>query len=523
MFSSYEGNTDRKRYYITTAIDYPNGPPHIGHTLEKVAADVIARYHRLQGYDTYFSMGLDENSQHVVKAAQANNVDLVTWTEKMDEAFRLAWSKMDISYDGWIRTTEKRHFRASQEMIRRAQEHGDIYKAIYSGWYCPNCNSFYQDEDLINGRCPLHPSIVPEWIEEENYFFALSRYSDRLLEHINTHPDFIVPAVRRSEVLGMIRQGLRDFSVSRRVDKISESWGVPFPGDPEHVIYVWFDALTNYLTVVGFPDDTAKFERYWPADAHVIGMDITRFHCLFWPAMLMSAGLPLPQQVAVHGFLTLEGERISKTTGNIVEPVELVDEFGVDAIRYYLLRNLSFASNEDFSRNGLIQRYNDELAKDLGNLLNRVVTMTNRYRGGKIPQSGPGSDLEQDLQRVAAEARLRAEEALESWEIGNALHSIWNFVRRTNQYLEQSEPWRLARQPEKEAQLNTVLYSAAEAMRLLAIYLAPFIPNAANRIMSQLGLGPVSESAWVREGTWGSVPLASVVPGPLLFPRIETP
>jgi methionyl-tRNA synthetase len=522
MFSSYEGNTDKKRYYITTAIDYPNGPPHIGHTLEKVAADVIARYHRLQGYDTYFSMGLDENSQHVVKAARANNVDLVTWTKTMDEAFRLAWSKMDISYDGWIRTTEERHFRASQEMIRRAQERGDIYKAIYSGWYCPNCNSFYQDEDLIDGRCPLHPSIVPEWIEEENYFFALSRYSDRLLEHINTHPDFIVPAVRRSEVLGMIRQGLRDFSVSRRVDKISESWGVPFPGDPEHVIYVWFDALTNYLTVVGFPDDTAKFERYWPADAHVIGMDITRFHCLFWPAMLMSAGLPLPRQIAAHGFLTLEGERISKTTGNIVEPVDLVDEFGADAIRYYLLRNLSFASNEDFSRNGLIQRYNDELAKDLGNLLNRVVTMTNRYRGGKIPEPGPGGDLEQDLQRVAAEGRLHAEEALEAWEIGNALHSIWNFVRRTNQYLEQSEPWRLARQPEKEAQLNTVLYSAAEAMRLLAIYLDPFIPNASNRIMSQLGLGPVSESAWVREGTWGGSQLTSVVPGPLLFPRIET-
>jgi methionyl-tRNA synthetase len=522
MFSSYEGNTDKKRYYITTAIDYPNGPPHIGHTLEKVAADVIARYHRLQGYDTYFSMGLDENSQHVVTAAEANNVDLVTWTETMDEAYRLAWSKMDISYDGWIRTTEERHFRASQEMIRRAQERGDIYKSIYSGWYCPNCNTFYQDEDLIDGRCPLHPSIVPEWIEEENYFFALLKYSDRLLAHINEHPDFIVPTVRQSEVLGMIRQGLRDFSVSRRVHQARKPWGVPFPGDSEQVIYVWFDALTNYVTAAGFPDDPTKFERYWPADAQVIGKDITRFHCLYWPAMLMSAGLPLPRQIAVHGFLTLEGERISKTTGNIVEPVDLVNEFGADAVRYYLLRNLSFASDEDFSRNGLIQRYNDELAKDLGNLLNRVVTMTNRYRGGQIPEPGPGGGLEQDLQRAAAEARLHAVEALEAWEIGNALHSVWNFVRRTNQYLEQSGPWRLARQPEKEAQLNTVLYSAAEAMRLLAIYLAPFIPDASNRIMSQLGLGAVDASAWVREGAWGSVPLASVVPGPLLFPRIET-
>ncbi len=522
MFSSYEENTGNKRYYITTAIDYPNGPPHLGHTLEKVAADVIARYHRLQGHDTYFSMGLDENSQHVVQAAKANNVDLITWISNMDEAFRLAWSKLDVSYDGWIRTTEERHFRASQEMIRRAQERGDIYKSIYAGWYCPNCNTFYQDEDLVNGRCPLHPSIVPDWIEEENYFFALSRYSDRLLAHINEHPDFIVPVVRQSEILGMIRQGLRDFSVSRRVDRLRERWGVPFPGDPEHVIYVWFDALTNYVTAVGFPGDTMKFEHYWPADVHVIGKDIIRFHCLFWPAMLMSAGLSLPRQVAVHGFITLEGERISKTTGNIVEPVELVDEFGADAVRYYLLRNLSFATDGDFSRSGLVQRYNDELAKDLGNLLNRVVTMVKRYRGGAIPAPGPTGDLEQDLQRVAAETRQRAEAALEAWEIGNALHSVWNLMRRTNQYLEQGEPWQLARQPQKEAQLNTVLYSAAEAMRLLAVFLAPFIPNAADRIMSQLGLEPVGKSAWIREGTWGSHPLSSVVPGPLLFPRIET-
>jgi len=523
MFNSYQQNTHGKPYYITTAIDYPNAPPHVGHSLEKVAADVIARYHRLQGHDTLFSMGLDVNSQHVVQAARANNIDLVIWINQMDEAFRQAWSKLDISYDRWILTTEERHFRASQEMIRRAQERGDIYKSIYSGWYCPNCNTFYSDEELIDGRCPLHPSLTPEWLEEENYFFALSRYSDRLLAHISEHPDFIVPVVRQSEVLGMIRQGLRDFSVSRRVDRLKEPWGVPFPGDPDHVIYVWFDALTNYLTAVGFPDDTAMFERYWPADVHVIGKDITRFHCLYWPAMLISAGLPLPRQVAVHGFITLEGERISKTAGNIIGPVELVDEFGVDAVRYYLLRNLSFATDGVFSREGLIQRYNDELAKDQGNLLNRVVTMVNRYRGGAIPAPGPGSDLEEDLHRVAAETRQRAQDALEAWEIGNALHSIWNFVRRTNQYLEQSKPWQLARQPENSAQLDTVLYSAAEAMRLLAIFLAPFIPNAADRIMGQLGLGTVGVSAWAREGTWGSRPLSRVVTGPLLFPRIETP
>lgn len=522
MFSSSEQNNGAKPYYITTAIDYPNGPPHLGHTLEKVAADVIARYHRLQGHDTYFSIGLDENSQHVVQAARDNNVDLLTWTNTMDEAFRLAWSKLDISYDRWIRTTEERHFRASQEMIRRAQERGDIYKGIYSGWYCPNDNTFYRDEDLVNGRCPNHPSIVPEWLEEENYFFALSRYSDRLLAHINEHPDFIVPAVRQSEVIGMIRQGLRDFSVSRLVDPARDPWGVPFPGDPSQVIYVWFDALTNYVTAVGFPDDTATFERYWPADVHVIGKDIIRFHCLYWPAMLLAAGLPLPEQIAAHGFMTLEGAKISKSTGNIVHPVELVDEFGADAVRYYLLHNLSFASDRDFTREGLIQRYNDELAKDLGNLLNRVVTMVNRYRGGSIPVPGPEGDLEQELQRVAAEARQHVEEELAVWEIGSALQGIWNFVRRTNQYLEQSKPWILARAPENEGRLNTVLYTAAEAVRLLALYLAPFIPVASDHIMGQLGLESIRASAWLREATWGSVPLTRVVEGPHLFPRIET-
>src|SRR5258707_13012537 len=259
MSSSHHQHPGGNPSYITTAIDYPNAPPHAGHSLEKVAADAIARYHRWQGHDTYFSMGLDENSQHVVQAARANNVDIVTWISKMDQAFRLPWPKLDGSYDRWIRTTEERHFRASQEMIRRAQQRGDIYKYIYTGWYCPNCNTFYQDEDLVGGRCPLHLSLVPEWLEEENYFFALSKYSDRLLAHINEHPDFIVPQVRRSEGLGMIRQGPPDFSVSRRMERVKEPWGFPFPCGPEHVIYVWFDALTNYLTAVGFSDDTAMF------------------------------------------------------------------------------------------------------------------------------------------------------------------------------------------------------------------------------------------------------------------------
>jgi len=520
MFNEQE-DTSSKRYYITTAIDYPNAPPHIGHSLEKVAADVVARFHRLQGHDTYFSIGLDENSQHVVRAAEANGIDPTTWVNKMSEVFRQVWSELDISYDYWIRTTVERHFRASQELFRRAQARGDIYKSVYSGWYCPNCNTFYTDEELVEGKCPNHPSLTPEWLEEENYFFALSKYSDRLLEHITAHPEFIVPAVRRAEVLGVIAQGLRDFSVSRLVRPGTEAWGVPVPGDPQHVIYVWFDALTNYVTAVGFPDDEQLFARYWPADAHVIGKDITRFHCLYWPAMLLSAGLPLPRQVAVHGFLTLNGQRISKTAGNSIDPVELVEEFGADAVRYSLVRNLSFVSDGDFTRAGLKRHYNDELANDLGNLLNRVVTMIQRYRGGIIPTPGPAGALEEELQHLAEETRQRAPVALDAWELGAALGIIWGFVRRTNQYIEQSEPWRLARQPGNEQRLDTVLYSAAEALRLLSIFLAPYIPSACDRIRSQLALGPVAGGGWVREGTWGSSSLARVSAGPLLFPRFD--
>ena len=515
-----EHSGSNKRYYITTAIDYPNAPPHIGHSLEKVAADVIARFHRLQGHDTYFSIGVDENSQHVARAAEANGSDPTTWVNNLDSIFRLAWSRLDISNDYWIRTTEERHVRASQELFLRAQARGDIYKSIYSGWYCPNDNTFYTSEELVDGRCPNHPSIVPEWLEEENYFFALTKYSDRLLAHITEHPEFIVPANRRAEVLAMIQQGLRDFSVSRLLRTDTKAWGVPVPGDPKHTIYVWFDALTNYLTAVGFPDDEQLFAHYWPADAHVIGKDITRFHCLYWPAMLLSAGLPLPRQVAVHGFITLDGQRISKTAGNSIDPVELVDEFGVDAVRYSLLRGLSFASDGDFSRASLVRHYNDDLANDLGNLLNRVVTMTLRYRDGIIPTPGPAGSLEEDLQRIAEETRHRAAAALNAWEIGGALSIIWNFVRRTNQYIEQSEPWRLARQAGQEERLNTVLYSAAEALRLLAIFLAPYIPSAADNILKQLGLEAVAGGAWVKVGTWGSRQLAHVVAGPLLFPRI---
>ncbi|MDQ3701892.1 MAG: methionine--tRNA ligase [Chloroflexota bacterium] len=520
-------------YYITTAIDYPNGPPHIGHSLEKIAADVVARYHRLRGDDTFFCMGLDENSQNVITAAEANGVSAREWVDRMDEAFRLAWRKVECTYDRFLRTTEPVHFHASQELFRRAQAAGDIYKGNYSGYYCPNCNTFYAAEELTaEGTCPNHPSITPDWLEEENYFFALSRYTERLTRHVEAHPEFIVPATWRAEILSTLRSGLRDFSVSRPVrnQKLvdGQPWGVPVPNDPDHVIYVWFDALTNYLTAAGFPDQPERFERLWPADAHVIGKDITRFHCLYWPAMLLSAGLALPRSVAVHGFMTLEGQRISKTTGNTIDPVELVDTFGADAVRFYLMRDISFERDGDFTRANLIQRYNADLANDLGNLLNRTVSMITRYFDGTIPDAaGEVTAPDADVQRIAAEAGERTAAEMERWDFDGALDGAWQLVRRANQYIDENEPWKLARDPALRPRLGTVLYHAAESLRLLGIYLTPFIPAAAGQLRTQLGLPPLAPGAWhpaEGEAGWGGLsPGTRVDRAQPIFPRIEVP
>ena len=510
-----------RAYYLTAAIDYPNGAPHIGHSFEKVAADVMRRYRLLLGDDARLTMGLDENSQHIVTAAAAHDVSIQAWIEQMDQVFRRAWTSLDVQPDVFVRTTEPRHAEASRELFRRAQAAGDIYRSTYDGWYCPNCNAFYTDDDLVAGRCPNHPSIVPEWLEEENYFFALSGYGDRLLAHIEANPDFIMPKSRRAEVVAMIKSGLRDFSVSRAVRPGATPWGIPVPGDESQVLYVWFDALTTYLTGIGFVEEPELFARMWPAKAHVIGKDITRFHCLYWPAMLLSAGLPLPEHVVVHGFLTVDGQRISKTAGNVVDPIDVAAQFGADPVRYYLMRDVSFGSDGDFSRATLIRRHNDDLANDLGNLLNRVVSMVGRYRGGAVPSEGEAGELEHDLRRVAREARGRAEAEFDAWGMDRALDAIWTLVRRSNQYLEERQPWKLAKDESRQPELDTTLAAAAEAMRLIAIYLAPFIPTTADRIMAQLGLPAVAADDWSGFGTWGARRVERVVLGEPLFPKIE--
>jgi methionyl-tRNA synthetase len=511
----------RGRFSVTTAIDYPNGAPHIGHSIEKVAADAAARYHVLRGDDVAFVMGNDENSQHVVVAAQKAGESPSAWTDQMDVAFRRAWDALDVRPTDWVRTTEPRHFRAAQELYRRVVANGDIYQAAYAGYYCPNCNNFYTAEDLVHGHCPQHPSITPEYLEEENYFFRLSAYSERLRELITGDDHFIVPAHRRAEVLGWIDQGLRDFSVSRTRRQDGIAWGVPVPGDDTQVMYVWFDALTTYLTGLGFPDDTERFDRFWPIDTHVIGKDITRHHCLYWPAMLMSAGLPTPRQVAVHGFLTLDGRKISKTDGNVVDPADVVAEFGVDAVRYTLLRDVSFASDGDFSRNNLARRYTDDLANDLGNLLNRVVVMVGRYRGGVVPEAGSAGDLEADLVRVAESARATAEQQIAAWAPDRALEGIWTLVRRANQYLEERQPWRLAKQPEAQEGLDTTLAYAVEATRIISILTCPFIPGASAGIAAQLGLPPAGAGDWATAAFWQGPKGSELVPAGPLFPKLD--
>ena len=510
-----------RRFYITTAIDYPNGAPHIGHSFEKVAADVVARYHRLIGDDTAFCMGLDENSQHIVTAATNHGVTPREWTDQMEVAFRDAWRALDISTTSWVRTTERRHAQASLELYARAKANGDIYTATYAGWYCPNCNTYYAEGELVEGRCPLHPSVSPDWLEEENDFFALSRYGDRLRAHFEANPDFVTPAAWRPEMMALIESGLKDFSVSRRIRPDREAWGIPVPGDPSQVLYVWYDALTTYLTAVGFPDDPERFARYWPADSQVIGKDITRFHCLYWPAMLMSAQLPLPRRIVVHGFMTLEGKRISTSAGNTIDPVDLVTEFGADPIRYYMMRDVSFTSDGDFSRARLIRRHNDDLGNDLGNLLNRVVSMVGRYRGGAIPTPGDSGTPELELGEVVEQAKARAEASIVAWSLNDALDGIWTAIRRTNQYLEERRPWTLAKQPDAAGELDTTLWSAAEATRVVAILLAPFLPSTADRILAQLGLPPVKDGDWRDAATWGAVTLSKVAPAGPLFPRIE--
>ena len=504
------------KFYLTTAIDYVNSRPHLGTAYEKIAADVIARYKRLSGVDTRFMMGNDEHSQNVFQRARELNKEPLTFCDEMETAFREVWGRLDISFDDFIRTTESRHRTAVTTLVSRIADAGDIYEGFYEGWYCVSCEAFKQEKDLIDGNCPVHQK-PPDWIKEKNYFFRLSRYQQRLRAHYDQHPEFLEPESRRNEILRLIEAGLEDISMSRT----GQSWGIPLPSDPKSVVYVWVDALINYASAVGYGVDDALFAKWWPADLHVIGKDITRFHCVVWPAMLMSAGLPLPGQVFGHGWVHWRGQKMSKSLGTVVDPLEAADRLGPDPLRFYLAKEIAFGQDGDFTWERFEDRYNVDLANNFGNLVSRVVSMVHRYRQGRliVPSREPGP-----LARKATEAVAAYREAMDSYALQQGIEAALSLVDATNEYITTVEPWVVAKDPGREDELDRQLCDMAESVRIAATLLSPVMPSACREVLSRVGtLNGTDELDLGRDGVWATPPGAEryLVKGPALWPRLE--
>jgi methionyl-tRNA synthetase len=503
------------RFYITTAIDYVNSRPHLGTAYEKICADVIARYKRLAGFDTWFLMGNDEHSQNVFKSAVDQGLDPIAYCDQMEQAFTSTWRGLDVSFDDFIRTTEPRHKAAVTALVTRIRDAGDIYEGVYEGWYCVGCEAFKPEKELVGGRCLLHPNSEPQWIKEKNYFFRLSKYQQPLIEHFKAHPEFIEPDTRRNEQLRLIEGGLEDISISRA----GQSWGIPLPWDPGSVVYVWFDALINYATAVGLGTDAARFGQWWPADLHIIGKDITRFHTVIWPAMLMSAGLPLPRKVFGHGFMTVGGERMSKSNpGTIIDPIEAAGRHGTDPLRLYLTKEISFGGDGDFSWERYDERYNADLANNLGNLVSRVTAMAHQYREGRVRPTG-GSSVK--LRELAADVGASYRQSMEALAIHEAAAAVFRLIDATNLHIADTAPWALARNPAQADHLTQVLFDAAEAIRLAAVLLSPIMPASSREMLRRVGASS-GALRLDRDGTWkpeGERVLAQSSP---MWPRFDT-
>jgi methionyl-tRNA synthetase len=502
------------RFFITTAIDYVNSRPHLGTAYEKISADVIARYKRLLGVQTHFLMGNDEHSQNVYKRARESGLDPLDYCDQMDREFRDVWARLDISFDDFIRTTEERHHRGVDAMVRRIAARGDLYDGFYEGPYCVSCEAFKNEKDLIEGRCPVH-GTEPERIKERNHFFRLSRYRTALLEHFERHPEFVQPDVRRNEMLRLLEGGLEDISVSRA----GQSWGIPLVGDSTSVVYVWFDALINYLSAVGFGGDDEAFAGWWPADLHVIGKDITRFHTVVWPAMLMSAGLPLPRQVFGHGFVSFKGLKMSKSLGTVLDPLEAAERFGPDPLRLYLVKEIPYGQDGDFSWERFEERYNADLANNLGNLVNRVAAMCDKYYGGHLPAAVGTSGR---LAETAESAVARYRRAMDALALHEGAAAIFDLVDATNQYIAETQPWSLARQDGGAARLAEVLGGSAEAVRLIGVMLLPVMPASGREILRRVG--EVREPAALRldvDAVWSAGGARRIAKTDPLWPRLE--
>ncbi len=512
---------NKQPFFISTPIYYPSDRLHIGHAYCTTIADAVARFQRLAGRDVFFLTGSDEHGQKIQRKAAENGLSPIQYVDKIVASFQMLWEKLGISNDDFIRTTEARHHEVVQAIFQKIFDQGDIYKAAYEGWYCTPCETFWLERQLTDGNCPDCGRPV-ERVQEESYFFRMSKYQDRLLKHIEDHPEFIQPVSRRNEMVNFIKQGLEDLCVSRT----TFDWGIPVPFDRKHVVYVWFDALTNYITAAGYGHDPAKFARYWPADIHLVGKEIVRFHSIIWPIILMALGVALPKQVYGHGWLVVEGDKMSKSKGNVVDPVLLIEEFGADAIRYFLLREINLGQDGNFSREALIKRINSDLANDLGNLLHRTLNMMQRYNGGVLGATEAPAAIDAGLLEMARNITPRYREMMGKMEINGAIKEIWQLIGRANKYIDETEPWILAKDQAKAARLNTVLYNLLEVLAIVSVLVEPFMPTTAGRIRAQLGLtGVVAPGAMDNLGCFdakGQIQAGHRTGKPEpIFPRIE--
>ncbi|MFL5767314.1 MAG: methionine--tRNA ligase [Actinomycetota bacterium] len=507
----------REVYYVTSAIPYVNAEPHVGTAYGHVACDVIARYHRLRGEQTFFLTGTDEHSLNVARSAEEQGITPQQWVDTMVPKWMEVWRRLDISFDDFIRTSEERHAERVQAFVQRLHDRGQVYLGFYEGPYCVSCEEFKQEKELVDGKCPIHLTPVEE-LREENWFFPLSTYRDKLLDLYEEHPEFVEPETRRNEVVSFVAGGLQDLSISRS----GSSWGVPLPWDSGHVIYVWVDALLNYITAPGFGTEDPLFDRVWPADVQVIGKDITRFHAVIWPALLMAAGLEVPKTILAHGFLYVGGEKMSKSRGTGVHPFELLDRFGADSYRYFFMREIPFGQDGNYSLEAMLDRHNADLANGLGNLASRVLAMLGSNYDGVVPETDPHSAAG-GLPKLVSDVVERLDAAMEIFSLTAAVAAVWEVVSEANRYLVERAPWKLAKEGGHAEELAAVLYASAEVLRILAVLIQPVMPSAAERLWEQLGISePLASQRLPDAARWGGfAPGTKTSKGESLFPRLD--
>ncbi|WP_168119267.1 methionine--tRNA ligase [Paenibacillus sp. HB172176] len=512
---------NKKSFYITTPIYYPSDKLHIGHAYTTVAGDAMARYKRLRGYDVWYLTGTDEHGQKIERKAEEKGTTPQQFVDDIVVGIKELWSKLEISNDDFIRTTEDRHKVIVEKIFDQLLKQDDIYKGTYEGWYCTPCESFFLERQLVNGNCPDCGRPV-ELVKEESYFFRMSKYADQLLQHYEDNPQFIQPESRKNEMINnFIKPGLEDLAVSRT----TFDWGIKVPGDAKHVIYVWIDALSNYITALGYGEEGKdnKFKTYWPADVHLVGKEIVRFHTIYWPIMLMALKLPLPKKVFAHGWLLTKEGKMSKSKGTVVDPVVLIDRYGLDALRYYLLREVPFGADGAFTPDNFVERINFDLANDLGNLLNRTIAMITKYFGGEIPAyEGQATDFDASLEELASQTVNKVEAAMERMEFSVALTALWQYISRTNKYIDETQPWTLAKEESRKAELASVMHHLAESLRYISIMLQPFLTHAPVEIWKQLGLDAGKLTEWDSMNAFGRIPGGTKVgKGTPIFPRLD--